>query len=42
MNDALPYIVIIGVFLSVFIPVVLGIFDYARENREMDKKAHSK
>ena len=42
MNDVLPYIVIAGVFLGGAVPIILGIIDFARKNREMDKKSHSK
>jgi hypothetical protein len=38
MNQVLMYIVIAGVFLGGMIPLVLAIIDYARENKELDKK----
>ncbi len=42
MNEVLSYIVIAGLFLGIMVPLVLGIFDYARKNKEMDKKARMK
>ena len=38
MNQFVIYIVIAGVFLGGMIPLVLAIVDYARENRNLDKK----
>jgi hypothetical protein len=40
--STLSFIVIAGLFLGIMVPLVLGIIDFARKNREMDKKAHLK
>lgn len=38
VNAVFSYIIITGVFLAVAVPLVLGIIDYAKENKELDQK----
>jgi succinate-acetate transporter protein len=37
MSEILTYIVIAGVFLGGMVPLVLGIIDYAKENKKIDQ-----
>ena len=37
-NDILAYIAITGIFLAGFIPIVMGIIYYTRENRRLDQE----
>jgi hypothetical protein len=41
-EDILSYIVIIGIFLAGFVPIVMGIIYYTRENRRLDREEKEK
>lgn len=38
MNEVLSIIMIAGIFLAGFIPIVMGIIYYTRENRRLDRE----
>lgn len=37
-KDILGLVIIAGVFLAVFVPLVMGIVYYTRENRRLDRE----
>lgn len=39
LNETIQIILILMLFLTLFIPLVMGIIYYARENRRLDKEA---